>query len=62
MAYQLADIFTLLVVPYMLHSDNGGEFFNRPQLKLVHEKSHHSQSLGSIIETANQDSNNMLTT
>ncbi|XP_008183200.1 SCAN domain-containing protein 3-like [Acyrthosiphon pisum] len=64
------DIFTLLGAPTILQSDNGREFLNQivfnlrnvwPELKIVHGKSRHSQSQGSV-ERANQDIENMLTT
>jgi len=69
-AYNLIDIFTLLGAPSILESDNGCEFSNQivsnlkndwPNLKIVHGKSRHSQSQGSV-ERANQDIQNMLMT
>jgi len=69
-AYNLIDIFILLVAPSMLQSDNGREFSNQifsnlkndcPNIKIFHGKPRHSQSQGSV-ERANQDIQNMLMT
>ena len=69
-AYNLVDIFTIVRAPSILQSDNGREFVNKviqnitsfwPELKIVHGKPRHSQSQG-IVERANLDIENMLTT
>ena len=62
-AYQLIDIFCMFGAPFILQSDNGREFVYKtmrnladmwPGMKLVHGKSRHSQSQGSV-ERSNQD-------
>lgn len=70
MAYHLLNIFTIFGAPSILQSDNGREFANNvvkevramwPELKIVHGKTRHSQSQGSV-ERANQAIENMLCT
>jgi transposase InsO family protein len=60
-AYQLMDIFLLFGAPHILQSDNGSEFTAQiisdlkelwPELVIVHGKSCHPQSQGSV-ERAN---------
>jgi len=67
-AYQLMDIFYMFGAPFILQSDNGRKFANKiiqnladmwPGMKLVHGKSRHSQSQGSV-ERSNQDVRDML--
>lgn len=67
-AYNMLDIFCILECSQTLQSDNGREFFNViivelevswPSLKILHGKSRHSQSQGSI-ERANRDVEEML--
>ncbi|XP_068234281.1 KRAB-A domain-containing protein 2-like [Palaemon carinicauda] len=67
-AFQLADIFLLLGSPVILQSDNGSEFTAQiitelrslwPELSIVHGKSRHPQSQGSV-ERANGDIKDML--
>ncbi|XP_071050741.1 uncharacterized protein [Onthophagus taurus] len=69
-AYHLLDVFTIFGAPCILHTDNGREFANKVieklchmwnEPKIVHGKSRHSQSQGSI-ERANQDIEKMLST
>ena len=66
--YRLMDIFCMFGAPFILQSDNGLEFSIRiiqnladmwPGMKLVHGKSRHSQSQGSV-ERSNQDIQDML--
>lgn len=67
-AFQLLDIFLLFEAPANLQSDSGSEFTAQvitelkqlwPQLKLVHGKSRHPQSQGSV-ERANADIKDIL--
>ena len=69
-AYQLLDIFSIFGAPSITQSDNGREFVNSvitelsamwDGLKIVHGKSRHSQSQGSV-ELANRDIEDMLMT
>jgi hypothetical protein len=55
--YRLIDIFCLFGAPFILQSDNGREISNKiiqnsadmwPRMKLVHGKTRHSQSQGSV--------------
>lgn len=70
MAYHLLDIYTTFGAPVILQSDNGSEFVNSviaelhemwPSVKIVHGKSRHSQSQGSV-ERANRDVESILAT
>jgi transposase InsO family protein len=56
-AYQLMEIFCMFGAPFILQSDNGREFSSKiirnladmwPGMKLVHGKTRHSQSQGSV--------------
>ena len=65
-AYQLMDIFCMFGAPFILQRDNCREFANKvinndmwPGMKLVHGKSRHSQSQGSV-ERFIQDVRDML--
>ncbi|XP_015187651.1 PREDICTED: KRAB-A domain-containing protein 2-like isoform X2 [Polistes dominula] len=69
-AFNLVDIFTTFGAPCFLQSDNGREFCNSiinglkelwPELHIVHGKSRHSQSQGSV-ERVNEDIENTLVT
>lgn len=62
-SFNLIKIYTLFGAPAILHSDNGREFVNSvitelhkmwSEVKIVHGKSRHSQSPGSV-ERANRD-------
>jgi len=69
-AHNLLDIYTTFGAPAILHSDNGREFVTSiinelhsmwPDVKIVHSKPRHSQSIGSV-ERANRDVEDMLAT
>ena len=69
-AYQLLDIFSIFGAPSILQSENGRDFVNSvitelsavwDGLKIVHGKTRHSQTRGSV-QRANRDIENMLRT